>query len=228
MDPMDLNGEAERPASSRTSILFGWLIISLQIVASVISYPFLPDRVPSHWNIFGQIDGYMPKLFNAICFPALSMALWLLFRVLLATGPKFGRANQQAAISFITRVLPALFLLLLAVQLAAIAVALGKAVSILFVATMFLSLLFVYLGNYMGKLRRNAWAGIRTRWTMANDTVWERTHRLGGRLFVVVGVVGIVASFIPQLGLWIVLGGLVVLTVVLYVYSYVVYRRVVD
>jgi uncharacterized membrane protein len=61
-----------------------------------------------------------------------------------------------------------------------------------------------------------------------NDTVWERTHRLGSWLFVVVGLIGIITSFMPLLRFWAVIGGLLIITVILYVYSYLVYRHVVG
>jgi len=89
-----------------------------------------------------------------------------------------------------------------------------------------LSLLLIFLGNYMGKLRRNFWAGIRTPWTILNETVWERTHRLGGWLFVLAGLIGLVTTFIPPLRFWGVMSALFAVIVILVVYSYIEYERV--
>lgn len=95
-----------------------------------------------------------------------------------------------------------------------------------FVINLAVSVLFIFIGNYLGKLQRNFWAGIRTPWTLASDIVWERTHRLGGWLFVGAGVLGIITAFIPALRIWGVLGLVLLVSVVLVVYSYIVYRQV--
>jgi uncharacterized membrane protein len=77
----------------------------------------------------------------------------------------------------------------------------------------------------MGKVTRNFFVGIRTPWTLASDEVWLRTHRFGGRLFVLAGLVLLVSAVLG--GGWVVaaiaIGSAAVLSVV---YSYVVYRRV--
>jgi len=77
----------------------------------------------------------------------------------------------------------------------------------------------------MGKLRRNFWAGIRTPWTLTSDVVWERTHRLGGWLFVLTGLLGVMMSFVPALRLWGLMAVLVIVVVVLVFYSFVIYQR---
>ena len=86
-------------------------------------------------------------------------------------------------------------------------------------------LLFVVLGNFMGKLTKNFFVGIRTPWTLASDEVWLRTHRLGGKLFVLAGVALFIAGLlgggtVPLLVAVAVAGGIPV------VYSYLLYRRI--
>jgi uncharacterized membrane protein len=77
----------------------------------------------------------------------------------------------------------------------------------------------------MGKLRRNFWAGIRTPWTLASDVARELTHRLGGWLFVLTGLLGVIMSFIPGLRLWGFMAVLFIVIIVLIAYSYVIYQR---
>jgi uncharacterized membrane protein len=73
---------------------------------------------------------------------------------------------------------------LLVAQLVTLAQVFHLPINVSFIMALTLSAMITYMGNYMGKLRRNFWAGIRTPWTLVNDTVWERTHRFGGWLFV--------------------------------------------
>jgi uncharacterized membrane protein len=70
-----------------------------------------------------------------------------------------------------------------------------------------LGVMFMVIGNYLGKTRKNFFLGIRTPWTLASDEVWGRTHRLAGRLFIVLGLIMLSGVFfeVPvQLLLWMV------------------------
>lgn len=122
---------------------------------------------------------------NAVLFPLLSIGIYALVRILMTIGPRLGYQNQQrASAGVVNLILVGVLLFMLILQLTTTAIALGVPVDLPFVICLSISVLFIFLGNYMGKLRRNFWAGIRTPWTLTSDVVWERTHRLGGWLFV--------------------------------------------
>lgn len=225
------NPEKVAPAlpSSRAITMFLWAVIALQIIVSLVSFPFLPASVPMHWNAAGQVDGFAPKWVNAILFPLISIGLVVLVRGLMAISPKLDRQGQRANTTIASIIIAGVLLLLLIVQLAATAIALKMPVDMTFVIDLAVALLFIVIGNFMGKIRRNlSGVGIRTPWTLANDTVWERTHRLGGWLFVAVGLLNVVLSFIPNLRIFGLLGGMLLVALVTTVYSYVVYQRVVT
>ena len=82
-----------RPSYSGATLV-AWLIIALQILVSLVTYPFLPEQVPSHWNINGQVDGYLPKLANAILVPAMSIGIYLLIWLLVRYSPRLGQQNR--------------------------------------------------------------------------------------------------------------------------------------
>ncbi|HXZ05155.1 MAG TPA: SdpI family protein [Ktedonobacteraceae bacterium] len=206
--------------------LLAVMIIIVQILVSIVSYPFLPDSVPSHWDASGQVNGYLPKLVNALLYPLLSIGIYALVRVLMTVGPRLGYQNQRkASVGVVNLILVGVLLFMLIVQLTTTAVALGASIDVTFVICLSISVLFIFLGNYMGKLRRNFWAGIRTPWTLTSDVVWERTHRLGGWLFVLAGLLGVVLSFIPALRLWGLMVVIFIVVIVLFVYSYVIYQH---
>jgi uncharacterized membrane protein len=87
-----------------------------------------------------------------------------------------------------------------------------------------LGLLFAVLGNFMGKLTKNFFIGIRTPWTLASDEVWLRTHRLGGKLFVLAGI-GLFVWGLAGGGLAAVVAVTLAVTLFSVVYSYLIYRR---
>jgi uncharacterized membrane protein len=215
-----------RITSMSPAELLAVLIIIVQILVSLVSYPFLPNSVPSHWDASGQVNGYLPKLVNALLYPLLSIGIYVLARVLMTIGPRLGYQNQRkASIGVVNLILDGVLLFMLIVQLATTAFALGVPIDLTFVISLSISVLFIFLGNYMGKLRRNFWAGIRTPWTLTSDVVWERTHRLGGWLFVLAGLLGVIMSFIPALRLWGLIVVILIVVIVLFVYSYVIYQH---
>jgi uncharacterized membrane protein len=230
MDPIendvDTNGPVES-TSSRSSIILALIIVGVQALTLLFVYPVLPDRVPIHWDINGQINNYAPKA-SVFLWPLLSLALFFLIRFLVRIGPRLGQTGPRANGALVDRLLVGIVLFLLFTQLITIAAALSMPINVTFIVSLLMGVLFIFIGNYMGKLRRNYWAGIRTPWTLANDAVWERTHRVGGWLFVGAGLILLGLSFFSEFR---VVGMIVVptlLAVGLVGYSYVVYRRVVE
>lgn len=228
MEPSENAGDKVSPTPSffNGTTILALLIIVAQILTSAGTYPFLPPMVPSHFDAAGNVNGYMPKLVNAILLPGISIVLFFILRFVTQIGPNLGYRNQRRAnTQVVSLIMVGILLFNLVIQLLTTAYALGAKVDISLVVTLAVSALFVFLGNYLGKLRRNFWAGIRTPWTLASDIVWERTHRLGGWLFVLVGFTGLITSFFPPLRLIGLFVPLIVVVIILVVYSYIAYQR---
>lgn len=202
-----------------------WAIIAIQILVALVAFPFLPDRVPIHWNAQGQINGYGSKWIPTLLLPGMSLGIYGLLRGLTAIGPRLGSRSDAAANAQVrSRIIVGMLLFLLILQVATTAITLGVPIGVPFVLNLAVSVLFIFIGNYMGKLRRNFWMGIRTPWTLTSDVVWERTHRLGSWLFVIVGLIGIPLSFIPRLGILGTVALIILAAIFLCVYSYLCYR----
>jgi uncharacterized membrane protein len=231
MDPRDRNddGQIEKRESGSSWLSakrLALIIIGLQILLAVVAYPFMPERVPSHWNMLGQVNGYMPRFWSAVFLPGMSIVLYVVLRGLVILGPRLGSVeSQQILKKYVDRFLVVLLLFLLVVQGTTTGVALGYRIDVVYVINVAAGLMFIVLGNYMGKIQRNFWAGIRTPWTLASDVVWERTHRVGGWLIVLSGMVTIVMNFFAPLRAIALVGPLLVVMVIVVVYSYVVYQR---
>src|SRR6266567_2055929 len=157
MHPSENNADkvAPEPNSHSPVTLFALLIIVVQILISLATYPFLPDIVPTHWNVAGQVDAYAPKWVNAVLFPAVSLCMYVLVRLLVALGPRLGSQGRRANQDIVNLILVGVLLFMLVLQLTATAIALGLPVDISFVMNLSLSVLLIFIGNYMGKLRRN-------------------------------------------------------------------------
>jgi len=159
-----------------------WAIIAIQIVIAVYGFVVLPDTVPIHWGANGQANGYGPKWVGTFLYPLMSIGIYVLVRVLLAAGPRLGGHQSTTANLKVARiVLAGIMLFMLIIQLVTIAQSLGVGFDMTVVVMLALSLLFIFLGNYMGKIRRNFWMGIRTPWTITNAVVLG-TDSPAGRL----------------------------------------------
>ncbi len=217
---------APKPAFRPSIDLLIWAIIAIEIIVAIYGFMVLPDTVPISWGANGQANGYGPKWVDTFLFPLISIGIYVLIRGLITAGPRLeGRQATTANLQIAKRVLTVIMLFLLVFQLAALAQSLGVGFDMITVIMLAVSGLCIFIGNYLGKIRRNFWLGIRTPWTLTNAVVWERTHRLGGWLFVVTGLIGIPYSFIPSRPIW---GVLVPIAIFIFlcIYSYVCYQRV--
>ncbi len=226
MDPTENRSNLRPSTSYYSTTIISLVIIGLQIAVAAGTYPFLPPIVPSHWDAVGNVNGYLPKLTNALIIPSMSVGIFLLLRVLLVASPRLSNQDPRATQKIIGLLLVGILLFMFIIQMITLAIPLGLTINVSFVISLLVSVLFIFIGNYLGKLQRNFWAGIRTPWTLSSDIVWERTHRLGGWLFVGAGVLGIITTFIPPLRTWGIVGTVFLVSALLVVYSYVVYRQV--
>ncbi len=207
-------------------------LIAAMLVFSVMVYGQLPARVPVHWNFSGVADGYGTRELAAVFVPGLSLGLWLLFQVLPKLDPLTitspARFSYVPFLDTFRRFLNFILLFMAGVHVTTLGIALGWPIQIGQVMMIGIGLLFAAMGNEFGRLKRNSFAGIRVPWTLANEEVWRISHRVGGRAFVIVGLISILCGLIvpPEIGiivLMILVLGWVVFTMV---YSYAVSRRI--
>ncbi|WP_206064212.1 SdpI family protein [Oleiagrimonas sp. C23AA] len=198
------------------------LFVVIAAVAALWLYPQLPARVPVHWNAHGQINGLWTRPWAAL-FPAAMVALLAALTVLL---PKI--SPRRFEIRPFGRVFVLIMLatqaLVLVVGLATLISAAGHAVSVPRVAILAVGVLLMVLGNYMGKLRKNFFVGIRTPWTLASEATWERTHRAGGWVFMAAGLLVLVGTLMG-LPLGVAIALIIAAALLPALYSFFVYWR---
>lgn len=210
----------------------GFGLIGAMLVFSAVIYSRLPARVPIHWNINGVADDYGTRELAALFVPGLSLGLWLLFQILPKLDPLTitspDRFSYAPFLDTFRRFLNFILLFMAGLHVTTLGIALGWPIQIGQVMMIGIGLLFAGLGNEFGRLKRNSFAGIRVPWTLANEEVWRISHRVGGRAFVIVGLVSVLCGLIvpPETGiivLMVLVLGWVVFTMV---YSYAVSRRI--
>ncbi|MDD4901663.1 MAG: SdpI family protein [Patescibacteria group bacterium] len=206
------------------SELFSILLIAISIAASFYFYAHFPDRVITHWDFAGEPNGWSGRAFAAFFFPALFIAMYLLFIFLPMLDPKKDRYAEFAKIYNVFRNL--ILAVLVVVYFVASFNNLGVNSNVGLWVPGVIGLLFIVLGNYLGKIKRNWFVGIRTPWTMSSETVWNKTHRFGGKVFIFGGVLMIITGFAPlSWRLPIFIADIIILLFGTIIYSYLVYRK---
>ncbi len=199
------------------------LMIAATVIVAIVIYPALPDPMPSHFNAAGEPDAYMAKLPNVLLLLSTPVFMLLLMKVIPVISPKgFRTEGFSATISVLQLVMVAFGCI---VAIVVFLKARGMQIDLVTIITAATGLLFVVIGNYMGKFRKNFFIGIRTPWTLASDEVWVRTHRLGGWLMLAAGLFMIVGAFAGIGPTWMVAA---VLAAALFpaLYSFLLYRRI--
>ena len=168
------------------------VLVLATLVAGFFLYPHLPERVPSHWNLQGEVDGYSSRFWGAFGLPLLNAAIYLLMLVTPLIDPRKENYRKFAGSYHTLKI--ALILVLTGLYMLVAASALGYQLSMDKLVPLIISLLFILIGNMMGKFRHNYFVGIKVPWTLASETVWQKTHRLAAPLWVGAGMLGVAGS----------------------------------
>lgn len=198
------------------------VILSLAVMAAVL-WDKLPDPIPSHWNAAGEVDDTMPKLPGTLLLIVLPLLIMGVFRLIPLISPQGFRIDQFMGVLYLLQTVTVLFTA--AVSAVVLLYAIGIELDMTVIVTSGTGLLLIVIGNQLGKVRKNFFIGIRTPWTLASDEVWAKTHRLGGWLMVVAGVVMCIGAF-AGLSIEYLIVAVVVLVLIPVVYSFVAYRRI--
>ena len=237
----------------KINILF-LILILFSLFLSFYTYPLMPEKMASHWNANGDVNGYMSKFWSLALFPIVLIFFALLFyfvsrtedtsksSVLEHAQKSKKEINSKIAISDIPKIDPMksniksfkkefeifvmiLFLFFISLQLFVIAWNLGYIFNIGIIISVGLGILFFYTGVMLKKTKRNFFIGIRTPWTLSSDAVWEKTHKMGSIIFKIVGVMCFAGFFFGKFMIYFILIPIVSASIFIVVYSYYVYRN---
>jgi uncharacterized membrane protein len=197
------------------ALLSGWAWLQLPADA----------EIPIHWGLDGQADGYASKTFGLLFIPLITAGVAALFWVIPIVEPR--RANIEKSGKAYGAIWLSAVLLLAAIGVLVVAAALGSEIDTTLVVFVGVGALFIVIGNYLPKVRSNYMVGIRTPWTLTSDLSWDRTHRVGGRLFVLEGIAFIVLGLLrPGQGVFsaVLIGGIAIMLIFVFAYSYRVWK----
>ena len=163
-------------------------------------YPGLPDPMPTHWNAAGEVDGYSSKPVGAAIIASIPVLSFVIFKLIPVISPRGFRTESFTGTLNIIMVATVMFGCVLGVGL--VRASHDTSINISSFVYVAVGLLFVVMGNFLGKVRKNFFLGIRTPWTLASDEVWAKTHRLGGWCFVIAGVFMAIMGVVAPTSTW--------------------------
>jgi uncharacterized membrane protein len=199
------------------------LPIAAMFIIGAFCWPHVADRIPVHWNIHGEVDGYGGKFTGLMLLPLVTLGMYVLLLVLPTFDP--GRANYPSFAGAYNAIRLTLTLFLSCIYIVSVLVALGYHVNMTTVIGLAMGLLFIVLGNVMGKIRPNWFVGVRTPWTLTSKLSWTKTHRLAGWLFILMGLIAVAWALVQTQWVFILMVTVdVCCGVAMVVYSYLVYR----
>ena len=199
------------------------MIILSSFVLAIYFYPFLPEQVASHWSAQGEVDGYMSKCWGLFLMPIISLAVFLLFLVIPKIDPL--KKNIEKFRKEFDKFIVIIVLFLFYIYILTLVWNLGWEFDMSRMIIPALGLLFYFVGDVVGKAKRNWFVGIRTPWTLSSDRVWDKTHKIGGKLFKIIGIVALLGFFVPKYAIYIILIPVLVAAIFLVLYSYFEYRK---
>ncbi|MGI5991698.1 MAG: SdpI family protein [Methanosarcina sp.] len=204
-----------------TAIITG--LVFLSFIISIYFYPNMPESMATHWNIQGEVDGYMSKLWGVFFMPLMITGLAGLFLVIPRIDPK--RENIVKFRKYYDGFVIFLIFFMLAIHLQVLLWNKGIRISPNAMLPAGIGLLFYYIGVLMENAERNWFIGIRTPWTLSSDRVWRQTNRLGGKLFRAAGIAAMLGAFFPELAIYFILVPSLSIAGFTFVYSYLEYKK---
>ncbi len=203
--------------------IFPLSIILIFLVICWYFYGLLPDTIPSHFNAKGLPDNYSSKESVILIGIGVTVLLYFLLTFIPMIDPFWKKIEKKYDIFLLFRDLAVAFTAFM------FFLTLISAKEGMFRNDLFgygFGLLFILLGNYLPKLPRNFFFGIRSPWTLASEVVWQKTHRIGGALFVAGGILLVVLTLLKVelfISIFVVLIPLVIYTA--FVYPYMLYKK---
>ena len=201
------------------TLIFTSLVTLIPILVGLLLWDKLPEQLPYHWDIHGQVDGWAGKTQAVFFMPLLMLALHWICVLASTTDPK-SKQYHPKSIQLVLWICPILNLVINTMVYAA---ALGYGVDVELIMSLLMGVLFIFIGNLLPKMQQSYTMGIKLPWTLHNEENWNKTHRLGGKVWVIGGII------ILSTALWgnflVLMATTLLMVLIPVVYSYCLYRK---
>ena len=198
-------------------------IILVSFIIGAYLYPRMPEKVASHWNMAGEVDGRMPKFWGTFLMPILLALLSVFFIIIPVIDPL--KSNIQKFRDYYDMFVVVFSLFLLYIYLLTLIWNFGLEFNMVQLLAPAFGILLYCAGVLTQNAKRNWFIGIQTPWTLSSDRVWSKTHKRGGVLLKATAVISLLGVFLPSYAAFFILIPVIVVMVYIITYSYVEYQR---
>ncbi len=204
---------------NKNQLILTSIVMLIPVIIGLLLWNRLPEQIPSHWDINGNVDQWSSKPFAVFAFPAILLALHWICVIASTTDPKHKNYHPKM-ITLVLWICPAIGLLLCAMVYPA---ALGYTVPVETIMPLFMGALFMVIGNWMPKCKQTYTMGIKLPWTLASEENWNATHRFGGKVWFFGGILSMLTSFLGNF--WLLMVILLMMVILPTIYSYRYYLK---
>ena len=193
------------------------------VIATLAIYPRLPDQMPTHWSASGEVNGWSSRFWGAWLLPLIMALVLIILRAVPHIDPRKANYEKFSGMydSLVILIIGFMALMHVVVLLAAT----GRSIPMDRIMLPSVGLFIGIMGALIPRAAPNWFVGIRTPWTLTSDLSWEKTHRIGGPLFVILGALMIASTFIaPEVAIWFLVAASIAIVVFLFAYSYRVWK----
>jgi len=201
-----------------------WILILLPFVYLLTIWKTLPELVPTHFDLLGNPNGWSDKNGLILLIGGMGIGTYILMLLIPKFDPK-KKIEQMGDKYYSLRLLLTIFMSLLSIYI--LYAGNGSKINPNLVIAL-IGALYAILGNYFQTLKPNYFIGIRTPWTLENEQIWKKTHRLAGRLWIAGGLLTIIISFLINSNLVIVIFFGIITTIIVLVplvFSYTEFQK---
>ena len=206
---------------NKNQIIASTLAVLLPTLIGLLLWSRLPEKMPIHWNMEGEVDGYSSRAMAVFGVPGIILAAHVVCVLCTAIDPK----HQNVTGKMLTLVYWICPVIGLVAGCACYAAAMGAELHVEVLILALVGLLFVVIGNYLPKCQPNYTVGIKLPWTLHSEDNWRKTHRMAGPVWIAGGLVMILGAFLGKWGFAISMIMVALLVLIPTVYSYLLYRR---
>jgi len=171
-----------------------WIIIIIPFVYLAMVWKNLPARVPTHFDLAGNPNDWSDKTSLPAMIGAMGIGSYLLMLFIPYFDPK-KKIAQMGEKYYSLRLIMTLFMSAISFYLLYVSNK-GEINPNLLIAM--IGAFYVVLGNYLQSVKPNYFIGIRTPWTLENEETWRKTHRLGGKLMLIGGLLTMIIAFVVK------------------------------
>ncbi len=201
------------------------ILIGISFIVGALAFPYMPDRVASHWNAQGTVDDYMSKFWGIFLLPIMLAAMFLIYIIIPKIDPL--KSNIESFRKYYDAFWLALTVFLMYIFALVLAWNFGYRFNFSVMLIPAMAAFWYCIGGLLEKSKRNWFIGIRTPWTLSSDVVWEKTNALGGKLFKIAALFALFGLFFQNsevLAIFIIvpLAGVALFAIV---YSYIEYKK---